>query len=245
MKKLFKIAAVVVVLLLLGAVLWTWSVTRRGLAQLDGKARVAGLSAEVTIERDDHGVPTILADDVLDATRALGFLHGQERFFQMDLMRRQAAGELAALVGPALLEQDREMRLHRFRAVAQSILAQLPERAMAEAYAEGVNAGLQALRTAPFEYRLLRTEPEPWLAEDIFLVVHAMYMELQGSRGAMEISLGVVHDTLPTEMAHFLTAPGSEWEAPLEGTPARLPLLPDPEVFDLRSSAVNSAPIHR
>jgi penicillin amidase len=240
LRRLGLVGAVLVILLLIPAV-WMWLLLLGSRPQLDGEVRVPGLSRPVAVSRDALGIPTILCDNRLDAAVALGFLHGQERFFQMDLLRRRAAGELAALVGAALLPQDRSMRLHRFRARAREALQHSEHRQLAEAYAQGVNAGLASLHTRPFEYFLLRTRPEPWSAEDIFLVVYSMYHELQGSRAAMEISLGVIHDTLPEEVATFVAAPGSGWEALLQGTPTPFPDLPDADTLDLRHTNGNTA----
>ena len=81
-------------------------------------------------------------------------------------MRRKAAGELAELVGPATTKLDRRIRVHRFRSVARrAVESATPEgRALLEAYASGVNAGLAALRVRPFEYLLLQSRPAPWKA---------------------------------------------------------------------------------
>jgi penicillin amidase len=140
-------AAGLVLLILLGVIGVWWSL-HSSLAQLDGRHTVLGLQAEVRIERDSRGVPTIYATNRIDAARALGFLHAQERFFQIDLNRRAGAGELSELVGPVTLERDRQARVHRPRARAKRALEQASpsDVACVRAYAEGVNAGLQALR---------------------------------------------------------------------------------------------------
>src|SRR5262249_26235905 len=139
-----------------------------------------GLAAPVTVERDDLGVPTIRGSSRLDVARGLGFVHAQDRFFQMDLFRRAAAGELAELFGHAAVAQDRSVRLHRFRSVAQRVqeTAPAPDRALVEAYAAGVNAGLSALGSKPFEYLVLRADPAAWRPEDTVLVVLAMFLQL-------------------------------------------------------------------
>ena len=226
----------VLLVLLLIPVIWGVLALMGSRPQLDGEVRLAGLERPVSISRDALGIPTILSDNRNDAAEALGFLHAQERFFQMDLLRRRAAGELAELLGAALIDQDKSVRLHRFRAVARANLEQLNHRDVAEAYTRGVNAGLAALRSRPFEYLLLRSEPEPWLPEDIFLVVHSMYLDLQGSRAAMEMSLAVVQEQLPQEMAAFISSPGTAWDAPLAGELLALPSIPQADVFDLRSA---------
>ena len=100
------------------ALLAFWRV-RASLPQLEGSRPLAGLVAEVVVERDRLGVPTVRGESRLDVSRALGFLHAQDRFFQMDLLRRRSAGELSALVGGAAAEVDRETRVHRFRQRAE------------------------------------------------------------------------------------------------------------------------------
>ena len=107
MKRWIKVVGIVavVVLVLIGAVsLWAYRKVAGSLPLLDGEIRLAGLTAEVSVDRDALGVPTVRAQNREDLARALGFLHAQDRFFQMDLMRRQAAGELAEIVGPAMVE---------------------------------------------------------------------------------------------------------------------------------------------
>ena len=213
-----------------------WAALRASLAQLDGERALPGLAAPVRIDRDALGVPTVHGQSRLDVARATGFLHAQERFFQMDLLRRKAAGELAELVGPGASKLDRRIRVHRFRDVARrAVAASTPEgRALLEAYAAGVDAGLDALRGRPFEYLVLRGEPSPWTPEDTVLVSLAMFIELQDEEGQLESSLGVLRDTLPPPVFSFLAPLGTEWDAPLAGGPAPPPPLPGPEVIDLR-----------
>lgn len=224
------------VLVLLAGGFWVYDHLRASLPRLDGELRMAGLAAPVEVERDELGVPVIRAANRLDAARALGFLHAQDRFFQMDLLRRQAAGELAEIFGPAAVKLDRRHRIHRFRALAERILASSPpqERALLTAYAEGVNAGLSSLRGKPFEYLALRVDPAPWRPEDSILAVHAMFFELNDDRGRRESALGLLRDTLPPQMFELMAAPGTEWDAPLVGSAFVTPPIPGPEVFDLR-----------
>ena len=98
------------------AALAGWWALRASLPQLDGNAGLPGLAAQATVTRDALGVATIDAGNEADAMRALGYVHAQERYFEMDLMRRTAAGELAALFGPVALDADRTHRVHRMRA---------------------------------------------------------------------------------------------------------------------------------
>jgi penicillin amidase len=192
---------------------------------LDGQARLAGLAARVSIERDSEGTPTINAASRLDLARALGFLHGQERFFEMDLLRRAGAGELSGLVGPAALTIDRERRLHRFRARAESVLAgqSAGQRALIAAYAAGVNAGLAALGHTPWEYTLLRATPALWTEADTMLVVYAMYFDLQTSDATEQQTRQASLATLGPALATFLSPPGTAYDAAVDGS-----VLPDP-----------------
>jgi penicillin G amidase len=209
----------------------------RSLPVVDGSVTLAGLNAPVTIARDSLAIPTITAGSRVDLARAMGFLHAQERFFQMDLQRRQPAGELSALVGPAALNADRTQRVHRFRTVAARALALTPAdyRAELEAYAAGVNAGLGALGAAPFEYLALRLTPEPWTPEDSMLTLIAMSVTLQGNQWEYEHTLGTLAARLPAPMFEFLAGRASDWESPIVGVPRPVPPVPAPEVYDIRS----------
>lgn len=211
----------------------------RSLPQLEGERVVAGLAGEVRIERDALGVVTLKGSDRAAVLFGLGFAHAQDRYFQMDLGRRLAAGELAELLGEVALPADRENRVHRFRSVAREVVAAASpeERAQVDAYVAGVNAGLEALEAPPFEYLVFRGEPTPWTAEDVVLVAHAMFLGLQDSQASTDSSWGLVAEILPLELAAFLDRPGTEWDAPLTGAPFPAPAVPGPEVFDLSKQA--------
>ncbi|MDE2196113.1 MAG: penicillin acylase family protein [Gammaproteobacteria bacterium] len=226
------VAAIMAVLLVLGS----YAFLRGSAPVLDGTLQLAGLNAPVIVNRDGLGVPTISAASRLDAVRALGFLHAQDRFFQMDLLRRLAAGELAELVGPAAVRVDEQHRLFRLRAVARGVLAQAtPEqRTLIDAYTAGVNAGLHALRTRPFEYGILMQRPRLWRPEDSVLVIFAMYFDLQDADDRRESELALMRDTLPAPLFVFLHAQGTQWDAPLTGKPFGTPPIPGGDVVDLR-----------
>ena len=123
-----------------------------------------GLTGAVQVDRDAAGVPTISSSDRSDTAFALGFLHAQERFFQMDLLRRVSSGRLSELLGDALIATDQKFRKHRFQKSATVAVEKMPEnhRAMFRAYCKGVNCGLDELGAAPFEYSLLRIKPAKW-----------------------------------------------------------------------------------
>jgi penicillin amidase len=164
-------------------------VLRASLASLDGEVHHLGVVAPVTIDRDAKGVPTIEAANRVDLAYGIGYVHGQDRFFEMDLSRRFAGGELSEVFGKAAVEQDKKARLFRFRRVARAALEQAtPEqRAVLEAYARGVNAGLASLRSRPWEYWVLGSAPVDWRPEDTMLASLAMWWDLQYSGIDLEI----------------------------------------------------------
>src|SRR3984885_3742309 len=153
-----------------------WGTLSASLPIFDGHLEAPGLEGSVEVERDALGMPTIRGKNRKDIAYATGFVHAQDRFFQMDTLRRRAAGELSELFGPATLPADREARVHRFLARADNEFEALRqgERDFFQAYADGANAGLRRLKAKPFEYYLLGVEPEKWTPQDCILVIYAM-----------------------------------------------------------------------
>jgi penicillin G amidase len=216
---LVSVLSVLLVLALLTAGLGWWRL-RASLPPLDGARPLAGLTAPVRVERDALGVPTLTGASRLDVARATGFVHAQDRFFQMDLMRRSGAGELAELFGPAAVPMDQANRLHDFRATADRVLAGLPpaDRALLEAYAAGVNAGLASLPRAPWEYAVLRADPQPWRPADSLLVVYAMWFDLQDATAGFEFGRAALRDAAGTAALEFLSPRGTSWDSALDGS---------------------------
>jgi penicillin amidase len=244
--KRFRLLAGVLSLIALGAAIagaWFYSELRASLPQLDGTAIIPGLTGPVTVERDALGVPTLHGRTRADVARALGFLHAQDRFFQMDLLRRHAAGELAGLFGKSALDHDKAVRVHGFRALARTVLAQLApdERTLVKAYAEGVNAGLQALRARPFEYLVLRASPQPWKPEDSVLVIYAMTLDLQDA-GLYEHSLAALRDAYGSEAQKFFAPLITPDDAALDGSTAPPAPIPSAKVIDLRGQLSRQFP---
>ena len=217
----------IVALLVLALAYFAW-VLHASKPQLEGSVAAAGLTAPVTVARDADGVPVITGATRRDVAYALGYLHGQERFFQMDMLRRGAAGELSALMGNATADTDRRIRVHRFRARARSIVASMQpsERALLETYVAGVNRGLGSLGATPFEYTLLRGRPAPWTTEDSILTVFAMYINLQPVVPRLELDRALAAKRGGAALADLLYPRGTELDAPLDGS--RLPELPLP-----------------
>lgn len=203
---------------------------------LDGTLVISGVESDVTIERDGQGVPTVTAQSRSDAAFSLGFLHAQDRFFQMDLLRRQSAGKLSEIFGGALFAVDDAFRRHRFQRLASTVVNRLTaqRRELLEAYARGVNGGLDQLQASPLEYLVLRVDPAPWKIEDSILVMMTMYCDLQDEIGYQEYRLGLLKNALPDAAYQFLVRDGTEWDASLDGGTFDEPEIPSAEVWSLR-----------
>ncbi len=245
MARWFRRIAGTVMLLGVLALAGVWLALRASLPTYEGEQALAGIAAAAQVERDELGTATIRAASRADAMRVLGYVHAQERWFEMDLSRRRAAGELAALLGPALLESDRSIRGHRLRARAEAAVARLPadQRALLDAYVDGANAGLAALGTRPWQYLLLRQQPQPWTAADSVLVVHAMFITLTGPANNRELAFGAIRRHAPPALAALFDPglgddpaahAGTPWDAPLDGPALPVARLPRADEVDLR-----------
>lgn len=219
-----------------------WGLMRGSLPQLDGDIRLPGLQAPLVIARDGRGTVVLSGSSRLDVARGLGFVHAQERFFEMDLARRNAAGELSALIGPATLEADLSRRHHRLRARLAQRWATLPEaeRATLQGYAEGVNAGLGALAVRPWQYLLLRSEPEPWQPVDSLLTVGAMYAMLQEDSTEYGFAGSVLRDRAGDAVFDWLNPRGGQWDAALDASQLPALPIPGPDRLDLREPSGGS-----
>ena len=182
-----------VLFLLLGAVGYLYYVARSALPQLDGSITLPGLSAPVTVKRDQHGVPTIDAQSLEDLFYAQGYVTAQDRLWQMDIIRRFAAGELSEILGPSVLEHDREQRILGLRGIARKSAEALSpqERGYFQAYARGVTAFAGThLDRLPIEFRILQYQPKPWTVEDCLLL---------GARLVQDLNHGTYHSALIRE----------------------------------------------
>ena len=225
-RRVLLVALALLVLALLAA----WLYLRGSLAKLDGTQHAPGLETTASVARDAHGVPLISGGSRLDVAYATGFVHAQERYFQMDLLRRSAAGELSELFGARALPMDKSRRFHRFRARADLAFKAMsaPDRALLERYGAGVNAGLAALSAKPFEYALVGMAPRAWSPSDSLLVIWAMYFDLQNNLLPRELSRGWLAEHSSDEQRAFLTPESTQWDAPLDadsvpGEPAPIP----------------------
>ena len=223
-----------------------WWLLRGSVPRLEGELALPGLSAPVSLQRDALGLVTIDAANEADLARALGYVHAQERYFEMDLMRRSSAGELSELFGPVAVNLDKERRVHRMRArVTQDLQAfagdKLPQ---LQAYTDGVNAGLADLKVRPWPYLVLRQQPKPWELADSALTGHAMYFDLQDSQNTRELALSRIKPHVPAALFELLTHDGTEWDAPLFGEARGNAPLPSVDQLDLRKLAMPAGDSH-
>ena len=166
---------------LIAGVWWLYWIARLPLPQLDGSVSVPGISSKVRVMRDEQGVPTIEAATLEDLFFAQGYVTAQDRLWQMDMLRRAAAGELSEVIGEDTVKMDREQRIlglrHAAEAAEKNISAR--DRAYFDAYARGVNAFLESHRDRlSLEFRLLKYTPRPWTVTDSLLVGARMVQDL-------------------------------------------------------------------
>jgi penicillin amidase len=237
MLKWIKRIALLLLVLVIVALGTSWWLLRGSVPKLEGELALPGLSAPVSIQRDANGVVTIDAVNETDMARALGYVHAQERYFEMDLMRRTSAGELAELFGPIAVDLDKQHRVHRMHARVMQDLdtfagEKLPQ---LQAYTDGVNAGLENLRVRPWPYLMLRQQPRRWELADTALTGYAMYFDLQDSENTRELALWKIKSHVPPALYTLLTRDGTEWDAPLFGEARGNAVLPTAQEVDLRT----------
>lgn len=173
MKRIAKtLGLLLAALVLLGALAGAWYVHTRQ-PERSGTIPMTGLTAPVTVRYDERGVPHLRADHEADLYRALGYVHAQDRLFQMEMVRRLARGELAEILGPKLLDIDRlfrtlGLRAHADKAMAAMDTAQPSFRAL-QAYLDGVNQ-FQATHPAPIEFGLLGIPKRDFTPQDTLAV---------------------------------------------------------------------------
>ena len=173
--------SVAVLLILAAGTGYAYYVAHSALPQLDGRLQIPGLSAAVTVTRDNHGVPTIEAATLEDLFFAQGYVTAQDRLWQMDVMRRFAGGELSEILGPETLKLDREHKILGLRAAARKSIeiTSARDRSYFEAYARGVNGYIGAHGNhLPIEFRILGYAPKPWTVEDSVVIANQMVKDL-------------------------------------------------------------------
>ncbi len=208
------LAAVVVLVVGIGGFV-AWLST--SLPKQEGVMVVPFLDQPVTVIRDSYGIPTIRAGSEAGAHFGLGFVHAQDRLFQMDIMRRTGSGRLAEILGPEVLERDRHARLVGFQRLAEASLNFMAPETLAalEAYTQGVNAFLETRTGAlPPEFVLLGYEPEPWKPADSLILPRLMALWLSNNRREELIRVRLL-EILPPHDVDLILGPYPEDE--LEG----------------------------
>ncbi|QBJ61600.1 penicillin acylase family protein [Pseudoalteromonas sp. DL-6] len=245
MFKVIKRLLLVVVVLALAGTAIVYGVLTLSLPTLDGKGRSDAVTQPVKVARDTLGQAVITAATRHEAAYGLGYAHGQDRFFQMDLLRRNAAGELSELFGKAALALDKKMRFHQLRKRSQAILKTLPEadKQLLKSYAQGVNEGLAQVGYPSFEYLLTGAEQQPWQSEDSLLVIFSMYLDLQTATFERDQALIQIQQQYGAKMVEFLTQP-SQYQAALDGsvlTPytQTIPQLPTQSLAAIKTITAN------
>lgn len=163
-----------------GDTLWFFQTLRKRLPQSEGERHVSGLRETVEIVRDRWGVPHVYAQDEPDLFFGFGYVMAEDRFWQMEFLRRLGHGRLAEVFGEAFVDADRYFRMLSAAGINRDIP---PELAFTLAsFAEGVNAYLKTHQNAlPFEFTLLRYRPEPWSADDYLAVLKVMNWSLSSA----------------------------------------------------------------
>ncbi|WP_252829480.1 penicillin acylase family protein [Thermus scotoductus] len=186
MKRLLRVFAWLLglaILAVLGVVLAAYVTLRASLPQVEGRMVLKGLSAPVEVGRDARGVVRIRAQTLKDLLFAQGFVHAQERLWQMEFQRRVGQGRLSEVLGEATRAQDRFLRTWGFYQAAKSAYERLypEEKEAVDAYVAGVNAFLQSGAPLPPEFRLLGFRPEPWTGPDVLVWAKMMSFDLSGN----------------------------------------------------------------
>jgi len=196
------------IVLLLGAIVYI----RSSVPSYRADATIPGLRAEVEVWRDSMGVPHVWARSEGDLFRALGYIHAQDRLFQMELFRRTADGRLAEVLGGDLVDTDRFLRTIGLGRVAieNERLLTTDERALLQAYADGVNAWISGRRRAlPPEFLALRFRPEPWTIRNTLSIARIMAWDLADWEEPLEMQRAA--DLIGPDAAALLRPPYPEW----------------------------------
>lgn len=201
-----RTALLPVLLLPLLATLGCVQAWRSSLPQVEGEVLVEGLDGPVQILRDEWGVPHIQATTDHDALYALGYVHAQDRLWQMELNRRIGAGRLSEVFGKRTIETDTYLRTIGFRARAEDAIANMPDewRWLFDSYCAGVNQYLSEGHELPPEFKLLRFTPEPWTPVDGYTWVKLMSQDLGADAHQEELRVALERQMDPALVAELL-----------------------------------------
>lgn len=227
--KIFALVAACLLIVVAGGFGWGYLAVHSALPQLDGQVRLRGLAASVTVVRDGQGVPTIQASNTDDLFFAQGYVTAQDRLFQMDGMRRFAAGELAEILGPGFIQHDREQRILGMRLAARKTMevASVETRQHFEDYARGVNAFIESHRDRlPLEFRILGYQPRPWVPEDSALIAGQMVEDLTHYSYRSTLTREKILEVLGPELTADLYVNSSVYDRPPTVTRGNLPVQP-------------------
>ena len=181
MRTIFRVLVWILTVVLIVVCTAAWWLVYRPLPLLDGTISLPGLHKEVTVDRDNWGVPYVRAASLEDAVEAQGYVTAQDRLWQLDLMRRASRGQLSEIVGPLALKSDRQFRTFGFSRAAERDFACMDQdsRMLLEAYARGVNRFIdQHQKSLPLEFSLLNYKPQPWQPTDSLVIAGYMYQTL-------------------------------------------------------------------
>src|SRR5262245_12770006 len=207
MRLLVKAVAFVVLLAAMAcAAIYVYA--RQSLPSLNGTLELAGLSVPVVIVRDTDAIPHIFASNKLDALFGLGYVHAQDRLWQMEFQRRIGFGRLSEIFGAATVPQDRFLRIVGFGRAARAAWDATPEWAQRQvnAYVAGVNAFIAShrARALPPEFSLLRFEPEPFTGPDVVVWVKMMAWDLSANYAFELLRHDLLRTVGPERMAQLL-----------------------------------------
>jgi len=231
LRRTIPLLAIVAIAILGSAAILLSSYAHSPLPPLDGTISVSGLSAPISVTRDRQGVPTIEATTLRDLFFAQGYVTAQDRLFQMDFLRRAAAGELSEVVGEIALNHDRQQRILGIRSAAERGVGSMPseDRQQFEAYARGVNAFIDSHREKlPLEFRLLGYPPKPWTAQDSVLISYQM-VEILSPGPQAALTREKILDKLGPELTADLYVNSSWRDHPPTQPPAALDQAPPGE----------------
>ena len=236
MKRIRRIFTVLTAFILIVGIIITisgvWFV-QRSWPQVDGTISAPGLQEEVTVIRDQWGIPYIYAENEHDLFFAQGYVHAQDRLWQMEFNRRVGSGTLSAVLGEVTLGVDRLMRIFGLRRAAERDweILDTDSRAILEAYAQGVNTYIDTHPNAlPIEFTILDVTPEPWHPVDTLTWGKVMSLNLAGdygldllrARAIVATDFQATQDILPFPEEDF-TIPAEvdnfRWLAPTRNTP--------------------------
>ena len=185
MKKALKILAVIIILLILGGLIFIHNLKPK----YSGKLKLSSLNSEVEVHYDNYGIPHIYAQNELDARRVLGYVHAQDRLWQMELVRRIAAGRLSEMFGEKLIKTDKFFSGLGIEEASEETIQQLDKNSeayqLAIAYLDGINQFIKNGST-PIEFYLLGIDKEAYTLKDMYNVF-----------GYMSFSFAIAHKTDP------------------------------------------------